>query len=174
MPGRAAPLVLAFLVLIPNFSDATVQEGAPLSRRTSYWLGLGLGAGSQDLAAHVNGSYQFAANLISLRVASTAGLFDTELTDYGLLYGRATRGARDRHLLSAAAGVALVDGCGSEDRGFLSNCDDHSTIVGFPLEFQASYRPGKVLGIGLYGFANFNGRRSFAGVTLGVQLGRLR
>jgi len=174
MPGRAVRLVLAFLVLVPSFGEAAVQETAPLSRRDSYWLSVGLGAGSQDLAAHANGSYQFAANLISLRAASTAGLFDTELTDYGLLYGRATRGARDRHLLSAAVGIALVDGCGSDDSGFLGGCDDHATIVGIPLEFQASYRPGKVLGIGLYGFANFNRRRSFAGVTLGVQLGRLR
>ena len=174
MPERVARLVLAFLILIPGFSEATVQETAPPSRRDSYWLGVGLGAGSQDLAAHANGSYQFGANLISLRVASTAGFFDTELTDYGLLYGRATRGARARHLLAAAVGVALVDGCGSDDGGFLGGCDDHASILGFPLEFQASYRPGKLLGVGLYGFANLNGRRSFGGVTLGVQLGRLR
>ena len=174
MPGRAARLVLAFLVLIPGFSEATVQDPAPITRRDSYWLGVGLGAGSEDLAAHVNGSYRFGANLISLRIASTAGLFDTELTDYAVLYGRATRGARDRHLLAAGVGVALVDGCGMEGGGFLGGCQDHSSIIGLPLEAQASYRPGKLLGIGLYGFANFNRRRSFGGVTLGVQIGRLR
>jgi hypothetical protein len=173
MPQRAGRLVLAFLILLPNLARSA-QDSAPVTRRDTYWLGVGLGAGSEDLAAQVNGSYQFGANLISLRVASTAGLFDTELTDYGVLYGRATRGARDRHLLAAAVGIALVDGCGSDDGGFLGGCDDHSTIVGFPLEVQASYRPGKMLGIGLYGFANFNDRRSFGGVTLGVQIGRLR
>jgi hypothetical protein len=30
------------------------------------------------------------------------------------------------------------------------------------------------LGIGLYGFADINHLQSFAGVTLGIQLGRLR
>ena len=171
MPGRAARLVLAFLVLVPGFSEATVQDPAPITRRDSYWLGVGLGAGSEDFAAHVNGSYRFGANLVSLRIASTAGIFDEELTDYGLLYGRATRGARDRHLLSFAAGVSVVDGCSG---GGLGGCNDVSSVIGLPLEAQASYRPGKLLGIGLYGFANFNRRRSFGGVTLGVQIGRLR
>lgn len=55
-----------------------------------------------------------------------------------MLYGRATRGARDRHLLAIAAGVALVDGCGSEDGGFLGGCQDQSSIIGLPLEAQAS------------------------------------
>lgn len=174
MPGRAARLVLAFLVLVPGLSEATVQDPAPVSRRDTYWLGVGLGAGSEDLAAHVNASYQFGANLISLRIATTAGLFDTERTDYALLYGRATRGARDRHLLAIAAGVALVDGCGGDGDGFLGGCQGQSTVIGLPLEAQASYRPGKLLGIGLYGFANLNRRRSFGGVTLGVQIGRLR
>jgi len=144
--------VLVLLAVVPTVGEAT----------------------SEDFAAHLNGSYQFGANLISLRIASTAGLFDTERTDYALLYGRATRGARERHLLAIAAGVALVDGCGGDGGGFLGGCQDHSAIIGLPLEAQASYRPGKLLGVGLYGFANFNRRRSFAGLTLGLQLGRLR
>jgi len=113
------------------------MPGRPITRR-AYWPGVGLGAGSEDLAAHVNGSYRFAANLISLRIASTAGLFDIERTDYALLYGRATRGVRDRHLLAAGVGVALVDGCGMEGGGFLGGCQDHSSIIGLPLEAQAS------------------------------------
>ena len=172
MPRSARRLVLAFLALIPGLAEAA-QDSAPVSRRDTYWLGIGLGAGSEDLAAQANGSYQFGANLISARIASTAGLFDSEITDYGILYGRATRGARDRHLLSAAAGVSLVDGCDGSG-GFLGGCQDQSAVMGFPLEVQASYRPGKLLGVGLYGFANLNSRRSFGGVTLGVQLGRLR
>ena len=172
MSRSAGRLVLAFLILLPHLAEAA-QDSAPVSRRDTYWLGIGLGAGSEDLAAQVNGSYQFGANLISARIASTAGLFGTELTDYALLFGRATRGASDRHLFSAAAGVALVDGCDGSG-GFLGGCQDQSAVIGFPLEVQASYRPGKLLGVGLYGFANFNDRRSFGGVTLGVQLGRLR
>jgi hypothetical protein len=55
-----------------------------------------------------------------------------------------------------------------------SDCRSASTVIGLPLEVQASYRPGKWLGVGLYGFANLNDRRSFAGATLGFQIGRLR
>lgn len=55
-----------------------------------------------------------------------------------------------------------------------SECRSASTVIGLPLEAQAFYRPGKRLGIGLYGFANLNRRQSLGGVTLGVQAGRLR
>jgi hypothetical protein len=174
MLKRAGRFVLAFMVLVPGTGEAALQDPSPITRRDTYWLGVGLGAGSEDFAAQANASYQFGANLISLRIASTAGLFDTELTDYGILYGRATRGPRDRHILAIAAGVALVDGCGGGGSGFLGGCRDQSTVIGLPLEVQASYRPGKLLGIGLYGFANLNRRRSFGGVALGLQVGRLR
>ncbi len=171
MPRRAGRLVLAFLVLVPSLGEATLQDRAPSTRRDTYWVGAGLGAGSGDFAGHLNGSYQFGANLLSIRTAATAGIFDDEDVDMGLLYGRATRGAGDRHLLAAALGVALVRGC---DGGGLGGCSATYTVVGLPFEFQASYRPGKVLGIGLHGFANLNDRRSFAGATLGLQIGRLR
>ena len=174
MAGRVCRTVLVLLAVVATVGEATMQDPVTITRRDTYWVGAGLGAGSEDFAAHLNGSYQFGANLISLRIASTAGLFDIERTDYALLYGRATRGVRDRHLLSAAVGVALVDGCGIEGGGFLGGCQDQSATIGLPFEFQASYRPGKLIGIGLYGFANLNRQRSFAGLTLGFQVGRLR
>jgi len=176
MPGRAGRLVLAFLVLVPRVGEATVQDQSPITRRDTYWLGAGLGLGSEDFGGQLNGSYQFGANVISLRIASTiastAGLFGDGFVDYGLLYGRATRGAGEHHLLAIAAGVAVVDGC--RGGGIFSDCRDVSAVIGLPLEFQASYRPGKLIGIGLYGFANLNRMRSFGGLTLGLQVGRLR
>ena len=33
--------------------------------------------------------------------------------DYGLLYGRATRAAGERHLLGAGLGIAVVDAAGA-------------------------------------------------------------
>lgn len=172
MPRRICRMVLAFLVVVPAIGEATMQDPAPITRRDTYWVGVGLGVGSEDAGGHLNGSYQFGANLISLRAAVTAGLFDDGVNDYALLYGRATRGAGDRHHLAAALGVAVVDGC--ERSGGLSNCEFSRSVIGLPLELQAFWRPGKLVGLGLYGFANLNSTRSFAGLTLGLQLGRLR
>lgn len=170
---RACCLWFAIGAVALATDRSRAQEQAPVTRRDTYWLGAGLGVGSEDFGGNLNASYQFGANLISFRVASSAGLFHDESTDFALLYGRATRGAEDRHLLSAALGVAMVDGC--EGGGVLSGgCRDVSTVVGLPLELQAFWRPGKVVGLGLYGFANLNGTRSFAGVTVSLQVGRLR
>lgn len=172
MPRRASLFALAFLILVPTAGEATVQASSPMSRRDTYWLGAGLGLGSEDFGAQLNASYQSGANLLSLRIASTAGLFEDEITDYGLLYGRATRAAGERYQLGAALGVAVVDGC--RGGGVFSGCQDVSAVIGLPLELQAFWRPGKTVGLGLYGFANLNRSRSFAGLTLSLQVGRLR
>ena len=60
------------------------------------------------------------------------------------------------------------------DGGLFGDCTDRGTHVGLPIEAQLSWLPTTFLGVGLYGFADFNRARSFAGVTLGVQLGRVR
>lgn len=163
-------LISVGLAVIPEAARAQEQRSVP--RRDTYWLGAGLGIGSEDFGGQLNTSYQFGANLISFRVASTAGLFEDGFNDYALLYGRANRAAGDRHLFSAALGIALVDGC--EGGGVFSDCREVSTVLGLPLELQAFWRPGKVVGLGLYGFANLNKERSFAGLTASLQVGRLR
>jgi hypothetical protein len=173
MPGRTVRFGCASIVALVTLADAAAsQEQARITRRDTYWLGAGIGAGSEDFGGQLNTSYQSGANLISFRVASTAGLFEDGFTDYGLLYGRATQGAEERHLLAGALGVALVDGC--EGGGIFSDCRDVSAVIGLPLELQAFWRPGKVVGLGIYGFANFNQSQSFAGLTVSLQVGRLR
>lgn len=173
MHGRTVRFSSALIAVLGLLAGtAPAQEAPSVTRRDTYWLGAGLGVGSEDYGGQLNASYQFGANLISFRVASTAGLFDDGFNDYALLYGRANRGAEDKHLLSAALGVALVDGC--EGGGVFSDCRGVSTKVGLPLEVQAFWRPGKVVGLGLYGFANLNEWHSFAGLTVSLQVGRLR
>lgn len=140
--------------------------------RDSFWLGLGGGGGSEGIAANMNASYQFGGSVMSLRTAATSGLYEDGLWDYALLYGRGTRPSESRYHAGAAVGVALVDGC--TGGSVFSSCRDISAVVGLPIEVQAFWRPGSLVGLGLYGFANFNGARSFAGLTLGLQLGRLR
>ena len=173
MSRRAAGAVLGWLLAVgplaatPAWGQTVIMPG-----RDSFWFGAGLGAGSEDFAASLNGSYQFGASVVSLRTTVTAGLFEDGFNDYAVLYGRATRPSGKRYQLSAAAGIGLVDGC--RGGGIFSSCRDISTVVGLPLEVQAYWRPGKFLGFGLYGFANLNRAQSFAGLTLGLQGGRLR
>ena len=172
MSRRAADRTASLVVISMFAATAVAGQTAAAPTRDSFWLAAGGGVGSEDIAASVNGSYQFGANLVSLRATATAGLFDDGFYDYAVLYGRATRPAGKRFHTSGSLGVALVEGCRSN--GFLGGCHDISTVVGLPLELQAFWRPGSLVGLGLYGFANFNAVRSFAGLTLGLQLGRLR
>jgi hypothetical protein len=163
--GRGA-LLVAFLL----GTESTVLAQETASGFDTYWIGGGLGAGSEDFAGHFHISYQTGANLFSLRTAATAGLFSHGFSDVALLYGRATR-APERYQAGIALGLAIADGC--EGSG-LGRCRDRPSVIGFPLETQVFWRPSKVFGIGLYGFADINHLQSFAGVTLGIQLGRLR
>ena len=163
--GRGA-LLVAFLL----GSESTVLAQDTLSGRDTYWVGAGVGAGSEDFAGHLNISYQSGANLFSLRTAGTAGIFSDGFGDVALLYGRATR-APERYQAAVAVGLAVADGC---DGGGLGGCRERPSVIGFPLEAQAFWRPSKIFGVGLYGFADINHLHSFAGVTLGIQLGRLR
>jgi hypothetical protein len=171
MSPRAAGAGLAGLLMflmctVPSRAQTTMGPS-----RDTFWMGVGLGVGSEDFAGTLNGSYQFGANLLSLRVAATAGLFDDGFGDYALLYGRATPPAGKRYHAGAALGLALVQGC---EGGGLGGCQNVSDVLGVPLELQLFWRPGSLVGLGLYGFANFNSQRSFGGLTLGLQLGRLR
>ena len=173
MTQRTAVAAMACLLAASLLAPSTTWgQVATWPERDSFWLALGGGVGSEDIAASMNGSYQFGANLISLRATATAGLFDDGFNDYAVLYGRATRPVGKRFHASGSLGVGLVDGC--RTNGFLGGCRDISTVVGLPLELQAFWRPGSLVGLGLYGFANFNAAQSFAGLTLGLQLGRLR
>ena len=167
-----AGVALALLIAVTMVTAAQLpaQEQAAPGRDT-FWFGIGLGAGSEDFAGNLHGSYQFGANLISVRNAATAGIFDDGFGDFALLYGRATKPSGRRHHASAAIGIGVADGCRG---GGLGGCQDVSAVVGLPIEAQLFWRPGSLVGVGLYGFANFNAARSFAGLTLGLQIGRLR
>jgi hypothetical protein len=165
---------LAGALVVGGIASAAGQV-APSLPRDSYWLGAGLGAGTEDFAGSAHISYQHGVHLLSLRAATTAGLFDDGFGDVALLYGRATRAGDRRYRASAALGLAIVDGCEKAgDGGLFGDCTDRGTHVGLPIEAQLSWLPTTFLGVGLYGFADFNPARSFAGVTLGVQLGRVR
>jgi hypothetical protein len=167
-----APMLCGALLVSPS-SHIAGQTLSPV--RDTYWVSAGLGAGSEDFSGSATIAYQHGAHLFSLRAAATAGLFDDGFGDVALLYGRATRNPDSRYHAGAALGLAVVDGCESPGEGSVfGGCDDRGTVIGLPLEARVAWLPASFLGVGLYGFADFNRVRSFAGVTASVQLGRVR
>jgi hypothetical protein len=169
MSGHAVVGAVLAAFLLGTESTALAQDTVS-SRFDTFWIGGGLGAGSRDFAGHLNVAYQTGANLFSFRTAGTAGLLSRGFSDWALLYGRATR-APGRYQASVALGIAVADGC---EGGGLGRCRDEPSVIGLPLETQLFWRPSKGFGVGLYGFADINQLQSFAGLTLGIQLGRLR
>jgi hypothetical protein len=161
-------------------ADTAVQADAPAQPnpspvRDSYWLSVGLGVGTEDAAGHAALAYVHGPHLFAIRAAATSGLFDDGFGDLALLYGRATRSDNGRARASLGAGMSLVDGCIEPGEGSLfGDCVNQKTVVGFPIEAQLAWLPAKGLGVGLYGFADLNRIRSFGGVTLGLQIGRVR
>ena len=160
---------------------AAAQRAAP--SRTAAWASVGVGKAvlpqGSDIAVHLEGSYQFGSSVVSLRAASASSIVgaiinailgsaeDIEAHDFALLYGRATRPAAWHS--SAAAGVGIVvverDSAGTRTT---------TRRVTFPVEAQFAWRPLHALGIVVCGFGSFNSRQSFGGVTVGLELGRLR
>jgi hypothetical protein len=156
----------------PFAAPPTWRDGAglPRSRRARYWGSAGLGSGTRGAAGHLGASYQTDGTLLSVRAAGTIAVFDDELWDLGIVFGRSL--VTGVVHASVGAGAALVRGARRE-----SIHDDPEPIpstVGLPIEVQLSIRPIPVLGIGLYGFANVNREETFRGVTVAVQLGNLR
>ena len=82
------------------------------------------------------------------------------MEEVGLLAGFATRPAVFH--AGAAAGVGIAKD--SQD----------SSVIALPIEAQLSWRPLRWAGIGARVFGNVNGLTNFGGVTLGLQIGRLR
>ena len=150
--------------------SASVVAAAP--DRDHAWLGLGLGVGSEDFAGSANLSYQHGVHLLSLRYSGTTGLFEDGFQDVALLYGRATSAQDSPYRVGVGLGIGLVDGC--TGGGVLSSCEEQGTVVGLPIEAHLTWLPSKVIGIALYGFADFNRVRSFGGITVGLQVGDLR
>jgi hypothetical protein len=169
--SRACAVIASLAVLLGFDSGVLSAQSAGSPRRDTFWVGGGIGAGSEDFGGSLNGSYQFGRNIISLRASATAGIFDDGFGDYALLYGGALRPASRRYHAAFGAGIGLVHGCRG---GGLGGCRDVANVVGIPIEVQAFWHPGGLIGVGLYGFANLNETHSFAGLTLGLQLGRLR
>lgn len=174
------PLGLGVLlaVLGPAGSPLRGQSETASRPRDRYWINGGLGFGRSQgstlgftgIAGNLSASYQSGAKLLSVR---TAGVWEflggDAVGDVALLVGLATRQNGAHASLALGPGIA-----GGEMGGWLSESRTHfSSTLGLAVQVQGFGIAWGALGLGLYGFANFNAHHSFAGLTLALQFGEL-
>lgn len=133
----------------------------------------GLGYDPGGISGGISVSYLTKGNLFSFRgIENSEFKLDLwgytgppeKVWDVGILYGRIAKAPLG--FASISAGIGLV---GGSEYG-----ESTSLHAGIPLESQLFWTPGATIGFGLYGFANLNSRKSFAGALVCLQFGILR
>ena len=123
-------------------------------------LGIGAASDSTFYAAGSGAAVQFRKLVLLGRIASVGPKKENRMEDLGLLAGIGTRPGRVHVAVAAGLGVA-------------HNSRDTSALA-VPLEAQVTWRFSHVVGLGLRGFLSVNRIATFGGLTLHVQVGRLR
>jgi hypothetical protein len=171
---RRIIIVCALLVL---FLDGLHAQSSQTDTTPAWWLSAGLGGCTLgDLAGSAAMSLRFDRVIISMRTtANSAGLFDDEYYDLGLLVGYAAQMGRGHW--SIAVGIASVTGTYGHGLNLFSSNESREKVpahIGLPLEVQLFPYVSRFWGVGLYGYADVNAEQSFAGITLSLRLGKLR
>ncbi len=175
-------VIAATVFMSPISTHAQLAEKQP----TGVWVNGGLGLsslGSVGLSANL--SVQYGEILFSMRTTRNIESLDVftrniVLNDSGLLIGFATE--KSELHSSVAIGVALVTGYQFEPLNPFplvfgnggEEGHDITSKIGIPIEAQFFLRPSSFLGFGVYMYADINTVESFAGITLSLQLGKLR
>ena len=135
------------------------------------WVNLGLGGSLMvgGLSGGINVSYQSGNHLFSMRGVSNQEIAFGGTPEYnydiGLLYGLS---AKKKYILaSISAGLSFVG------YNTITNFERQEYTIGVPIEIQL-FLTAKVIGIGIYGFANLNFNSSFMGFLICLQIGKLR
>ena len=140
---------------------------AQSASQNSYWINFGLGA-----IGNTGAYYQTGRHVFSIRYGVSGEILGDTYSDIGLLYGWSTKPAL--FTASIGTGIAYSTIVYDESGLFGSQSDITKNAIGVPLEIQLYWRFTRFVGLGLYTFANFNSEKSFAGVTICVQAGKLR
>jgi hypothetical protein len=136
-----------------------------------FWFGIGVGSGwgsVQGGSLYGALSFQTGRHLIKLRSAVVFEIPGDADADLGVLYGIATRRA------STHASVALGIGFASVAGSLCGGPFERWRCVSLPLEAAVSYRPFGGLGLGLTAWADINRDRTFGGIVLTLEVGRVR
>jgi hypothetical protein len=166
--------IISFLLFISTFTLlAHAQE--PSTRKDIYfWMSPGIGLGnmgeSRELAFRFGIGFQIGHLIITARNAGVTEVMSTsideDVVDLGLTAGYSTKTPGSDGYVSISGGVSYVRGT----RGYL----DEISTVGLPIEVHLFVTPLSFAGIGLQFFGNINPERSFYGMLLCLQLGKVR
>ena len=163
-PLAPRSVVLSLLLILGAPCAAVAQVVPSANVRTTFWgfaaLGIGAASDSTFYAAGSGAAVQFRKLVLLGRIASVGPKKENRMEDLGLLAGIGTRPGRVHVAVAAGLGVA-------------HNSRDTSALA-LPLEAQVTWRFSHVVGLGLRGFLSVNRIATFGGLTLHVQVGRLR
>lgn len=170
------------LVAAPLSAQEDPQLRSTASPTNSGVFGtLALGVASPGLGGVLSLSVHSSRNVFVLRSsgASAFTIFSPSDSseDLAFLFGRVRE--RERGWLRAAVGPSLVRviryGRAYDCAFFFCSYDsEESYHPGVAFQAEAVWTPANAFGLGLTGFANLNGEFSYAGLALGVHLGRVR
>jgi hypothetical protein len=176
-----ALILFGALISCPGDSPSYAQDTSGNTKDQHYWVNIGggfagvhggLGEDDGGVSGGMGFSYQNGSSLFSIRgVENEEFKLDLwgysgppeKVWDIGALYGRVAKASYG--LASISAGVGIVGASNGEGNS--------SYRPGIPVEGQLFWTPSSVLGFGICGFADFNSKKSFAGVLFCLQIGLL-
>jgi hypothetical protein len=156
--------LLAPLALLLTLATPAAAQSSPSSAvRPTYWGFVALGAGgladSGFYASGIGGAVQMKRVLFMGRIASLDTKDHKRLEDIGLMVGMATRPATLH--FGAAAGLGVAH-------------DRDSSVIALPYEAQATWQFTRWAGIGARVFGGLSSLANYGGITVALQIGRLR
>ncbi len=183
--------VVSVLLLLAAATCALADD-PDLSNYSGGWLNLGVGlAGGNNFSgvgADVSLNYAPSNSrlwtLRSSEAVNLSGIFsnlfctsncknEDSAGDVALMYGLMQKNTLG--YVSASTGLALATDQQPEIivNGVQTQPGSNTYTIGLPLELQAFITPVRYVGIGLIGFGDLNTRKSFGGVALALQFGKL-
>jgi hypothetical protein len=162
------------------------ESSAGYPREFTYWLSAGVGGSSYGFSGGLSISAQSGRSMLSIRYISSSrygegwlgGYTSSEnVWDISPLYGFIAKGKWG--YASVSGGIGLVGG--TKHGQYLGSANWINTYekvplttIGIPLEAQLFFTPFSAFGIGVNGFANLNPKRSYSGILICLQWGKLR
>ena len=167
--GNRIALVCGWTIAVAAVPSKLSGQNAPAVQRTTLWGTVALGQAGITDSGMIHSSVGLSVHRRHLVLTGRAtgnsqgqkGDYHTRIRDVGILAGYATTPPAQLHF-SIAGGLAIV-----------SDINDRST-VGFPIEGQASWRFLPWAGLGLRVFGVPNELANYGGISLALDVGRLR
>lgn len=188
-------VTLLFFGISPLYAEELAYDP-----QGAWWLNLGLGAGQvstdtdigdDQVGASATAAFNYALfehNFIEIRASETNDRFVSlgsyndkkvdSVFDVGLLYGAMKK--TEHMMVGASAGLAYTQIHFSNKTSVydpvthaFNTTYNTSRVhtIGFPLEFQAYYKPFRYVGFGITGLANLNTEAPVLSLLLGLQFG---